>query len=106
MKSTNESIPNLLSTDNQSLYLDFDSAHIKFQDIFQNSSPHLKLDMKKHLVFESDILRMQNQKLECKVNDKWELYAMLVFQSHLTRNMEAAGVEQCVIERLGVDPQK
>mmetsp|Transcript_12500 Transcript_12500/g.12267 ORF Transcript_12500/g.12267 Transcript_12500/m.12267 type:complete len:345 (+) Transcript_12500:11-1045(+) len=96
----------------QKVYLEFGVAYEKYLEIFNNSSKTLKEEMKKHLIFDSDLLLEGSQKMEVKLNDKWELYALLVFMKNLVKEqflMTGGGstnVETIVVEKLGIDPEQ
>lgn len=64
MKATNESIQNLMSvpiegtniTPCEKVYIEFSQAFNRFIKIFHNSSKTLKEEMKKHLIFDSELI--------------------------------------------------
>lgn len=64
MKITNESIQNLYSvpiegtneTPCEKIYVEFTSAFDKYCKVFNNSSNNLKEELKKHLIFDSELI--------------------------------------------------
>jgi len=51
--------------------------------IFNNSSKTLKDEMKKHLIFDSDLIIENQPKIEVKLNEKWELHALVIFHKNV-----------------------
>lgn len=114
MKSSNESVQNLMSmpiegesqTPCEKIYIEFQQAYERYIQIFSNSSKNLKEELKKHLIFESELIVEGEQKIEIKLNEKWELYAMLMFSKNLFKeNSTTVNIEEILIEKLKIDPE-
>ena len=92
------------STPCEKIFIDFHSAFDKYIKVFNNSSSNLKEELKKHLIFDSELLIENQPKVEVKLNEKWELYTMLVFvKTVMIQNVAAGNIEQALIEKFGVD---
>lgn len=94
IKSSNESVNHLMAlptdtnnkTASEKVYIDFASAYEKYLNILNNSSNTLKVELKKQLIYNSEILIEGQPRLEVKLNEKWELYAMLLFSKNLMKD--------------------
>jgi hypothetical protein len=72
--------------------------------VFNNSSANLKEELKKHLIFDSDLMIENQPRLEVKLNDKWELFAIHLFlKNAMQKSISSANVEQVIIERFGIN---
>lgn len=64
MKATNESIQNIMSvahdgynhTPCEKIYIEFSAAFEKCIKVFNNSSSNIKEELKKHLIFDSELI--------------------------------------------------
>jgi hypothetical protein len=53
------------------------------------------------LIFDSELLIEGQPKIEVKLNEKWELYAMLMFYKNIMKeSMYVSKVEQVIAEKL------
>jgi len=114
MKATNESIQNIMSvpaegqtsTSCEKIWIEFQVAFDKYVKVFNNSSSNLKEELKKHLIFDSELIIENQPKIEIKLNEKWELYCLLVFlKNTMNQNSIAGNIEQAIIEQLNIDEE-
>lgn len=72
--------------------------------VFNNSSGNLKEELRKHLIFDSELIMENQPKIEVKLNEKWELYAIHVFlKNTMAQSITSANVEQVIIEKFGIE---
>ena len=62
--------------------------------------------MKKHLIFDSELMIEGHPKMEVKLNEKWELYAMLQFYKNIMNNVSyTSNIEKVIVDKLKIDEE-
>lgn len=88
------------------MYLEYNHAYDKYLSVFNNASTTLKEELKKHLIFDSELMIEGQPKIEVKLNDKWELYAMLMFYKNtMKEQMYTSTIEKILAEHFLIDEE-